>query len=402
MYNLTDKQIVLGVTGSIAAYKSADLASKLTQASAFVDVAMTPEATRFIAPITFQSVTGRRAYHDMWSETAETAELHVALARRADLMLIAPATATMLARLAHGLAEDLVSLTALATQVPILLAPAMDPQMWENAATQENVRTLSSRGFEFVGPEEGRLASGQMGLGRMSEVPVLLGAVRNAFGRSGDLTGKKVVVSAGGTREAIDPVRFVGNESSGKMGFAIAEAARDRGAETVLVSAESPLPDPYGIRVVRVRSAAQMRDAIVPECGDAAALIMAAAVADYQSAEPVGEKIKREGRDALSLTLARTPDILSEVGRPAGLVKVGFAAESQDLVANARGKIESKGLDLIVANDITATDAGFGTETNRVLVIDAAGEQEEWPLLTKYEVGWRILGRVKELIEAKS
>ncbi|MCH7809008.1 MAG: bifunctional phosphopantothenoylcysteine decarboxylase/phosphopantothenate--cysteine ligase CoaBC [Chloroflexi bacterium] len=400
MYNLTDKQIVLGVTGSIAAYKAPDLASKLTQAGAAVDVAMTESATRFVAPITFQSVTGRRAYHDMWDEAAESAELHVVLARRADLMVIAPATATMLARMAHGLADDLVSLTALATQAPLLVAPAMDPHMWEHAATQANVATLRSRGVSFVGPEEGRLASGQMGMGRMSEVPVLLGAVRSALGRDGDLTGKKIVVSAGGTREAIDPVRFIGNESSGKMGFAVAEAARDRGADVVLVSGEAALPDPYGVDVQRVRSATQMRDAVVAACKGANALIMAAAVADYQPAEPVGEKIKRKGRESLSLHLAPTPDILAEVGRPQGLVKVGFAAESQDLVANAKAKIESKGLDLIVANDITATDAGFSVDTNRVLVIDSKGEQEEWPLMTKYEVAWRILDKVQKLIEA--
>ena len=400
MYNLTDKQIVLGVTGSIAAYKAPDLASKLTQAGAAVDVAMTESATRFVAPITFQSVTGRRAYHDMWDEASEIAELHVVLARRADLMVIAPATATMLARMAHGLAEDLVSLTALATQAPLLVAPAMDPQMWEHAATQDNVATLRSRGVSFVGPEEGRLASGQMGMGRMSEVPILLGAVRTALGRGGNLTGKKIVVSAGGTREAIDPVRFIGNESSGKMGFAVAEAARDRGAEVVLVSGEAALPDPYGVDVQRVRSATQMRDAIVAACDGAHALIMAAAVADFQPAEPVGEKIKRKGRESLSLQLAPTPDILAEVGRPTGLVKVGFAAESQDLVANAKAKIESKGLDLIVANDITATDAGFSVDTNRVLVIDAKGEQEEWPLMTKYEVAWRILDKVQRLFEA--
>ncbi len=400
MYNLTDKQIVLGVTGSIAAYKAPDLASKLTQAGAIVDVAMTESARRFVAPITFQSVTGRRAYHDMWDEGSEIAELHVVLARRADLMVIAPATATTLARMAHGLADDLVSLTALATRAPLLVAPAMDPQMWEHVATQENIATLRSRGVSFVGPEEGRLASGQMGTGRMSEVPVLLGAVRSALGRGGDLTGKKIVVSAGGTREAIDPVRFVGNESSGKMGFAIAEAARDRGADVVLVSGEAALPDPYAVEVRRVRSATQMRDAVVAACEGANALIMAAAVADYQPAEPVGEKIKRQGRESLSLNLAPTPDILAEVGRPPGLVKVGFAAESQDLLANAKAKIESKGLDLIVANDITAADAGFRVDTNRVLVIDAAGRQEDWPLMTKYEVAWRILDRVQKLIEA--
>ena len=400
MYNLTDKQIVLGVSGSIAAYKAPDLASKLTQAGAAVDVAMTEAATRFVAPITFQSVTGRRAYHDMWDEASEIAELHVVLARRADLMVIAPATATTLARMAHGLAEDLVSLTALATRAPILVAPAMDPHMWEHAATQANVATLRSRGVTFVGPEEGRLASGQMGTGRMSEVPILLGAVRNAIGQGGDLTGKKIVVSAGGTREAIDPVRFVGNESSGKMGFAVAEAARDRGADVVLVSGQTALPDPYGVDVLRVRSATQMRDAVVAACDGAQALIMAAAVADFQPAEPVGEKIKREGRESLSLQLAPTPDILAEVGRPTGLVKVGFAAESQELVANAKAKIESKGLDLIVANDITATDAGFSVDTNRVLVIDGKGEQEEWPLMTKYEVAWRILDKIQRLFEA--
>lgn len=400
MYNLTDKQIVLGVTGSIAAYKAPDLASKLTQAGAAVDVAMTESATRFVAPITFQSVTGRRAYHDMWDEASETAELHVVLARRADLMVIAPATATTLARMAHGLADDLVSLTALATRAPVLVAPAMDPNMWEHAATRANVETLRSRGVSFVGPEEGRLASGQMGTGRMSEVPVLLGAVRSALGRTGDLTGKKIVVSAGGTREAIDPVRFVGNESSGKMGFAVAEAARDRGADVVLVSGEAALPDPFAVDVRRVRSATQMRDAVLAACEGASALIMAAAVADYQPAEPVGEKIKRAGRESLSLNLAPTPDILAEVGRPPGLVKVGFAAESQDLVANAKAKIEAKGLDLIVANDITAAGAGFGADTNRVLVIDAKGDQEEWPLMSKYEVAWRILDRVQKLIEA--
>ena len=400
MYNLTDKHIVLGVTGSIAAYKAPDLASKLTQAGAAVDVAMTESATRFVAPITFQSVTGRRAFHDMWDEASEIAELHVVLARRADLMVIAPATATMLARMAHGLAEDLVSLTALATQAPVLVAPAMDPHMWEHAATQANVDTLRSRGVSFVGPEEGRLASGQLGMGRMSEVPLLLGAVRTALGRGGNLTGKKIVVSAGGTREAIDPVRFIGNESSGKMGFAVAEAARDRGADVVLVSGEEALPDPYGIDVHRVRSATQMRDAIVAACDGAHALIMAAAIADFQPAEPVGEKIKRQGRESLSLQLAPTPDILAEVGRPPGLVKVGFAAESQDLVANAKAKIESKGLDLIVANDITATDAGFNVDTNRVLVINGEGELEEWPLMTKYEVAWRILDKVQRLFEA--
>jgi phosphopantothenoylcysteine decarboxylase/phosphopantothenate--cysteine ligase len=401
MYNLTDRAIVLGVTGSIAIYKACDLASKLTQAGARVDVVVTPEATKFVSPITFQSVTGRRAYWDMWDASSDVSELHVALARRAEVMVIAPATATMMARLALGLAEDLVSLTALATQAPIVLCPAMDPQMWAHPATQGHLETLRSRGLEVVGPEEGRLASGHMGWGRLSEVDKIMGAVRAVAGRLGDFAGKKVVVSAGGTHEAIDPVRFVGNESSGKMGFAVAEAARDRGAEVVLVSGPSALAEPYGVRLIRVKSAAQMRNAILPECEDAHVLVMAAAVADYQPSEPIGQKIKREGREGLTLSLARTPDILAETGERPGLVKVGFAAESQDLVDNARQKLERKGLDLIAANDITATDAGFGVETNRVVLLDRAGGKEELPLMTKYEVACRILERAAELSEGK-
>ncbi len=402
MYNLTGRAIILGVSGSIAIYKAVDLASKLTQAGALVDVAMTLEATKFVAPITFQSVTTRPAYFDMWNPGSDISELHVALARRAELMVIAPATATIIARLALGLAEDLVSLTALATKSRLIVCPAMDGNMWEHPATQAHVDTLWSRGVEMVGPEEGRLASGQRGTGRMSEVDKIMGAVRKAAGASGDLAGKKIVISAGGTHEAIDPVRFIGNSSSGKMGFALAEAARDRGASVVLVAGPVALTDPYGIRVIRVRSAAEMRDVIMPESADADVLVMAAAVADYQASEPVGEKIKREGREGLSLSLARTPDILAEVGTRAGLVKVGFAAESSDLLANAAHKLNAKGLDLIAANDITATDAGFGTDNNRVVLLDTAGGKEELPLMTKYEVAWRILDRVTALVRSKA
>ena len=283
MYNLTDRRIVLGVTGSIAIYKAVDLASKLTQAGAEVDVAMTPEAARFVSPITFQAVTGRPAYSDMWAAPADMPELHVGLARAAELMIIAPCTATMMARLSTGLAEELVSLTALATKAKMIVCPAMDANMWDHPATQAHADTLWSRGVEIVGPEEGRLASGQMGLGRLSEVEKMVGAVRKVIGQVGDLARKKIVVSAGGTRENIDPVRFLGNESSGKMGWAIAEAARDRGANVTLVAGSTDLPDPYGMRVLRVRSAVQMRDVIIPECADADAVIMAAAVADYQA-----------------------------------------------------------------------------------------------------------------------
>ncbi len=402
MYNLTGRTIVLGVSGSIAIYKAVDLASKLTQAGALIDVAMTQEATKFVAPITFQSVTTRPAYFDMWNPGSDISELHVALARRAELMVIAPATATIMARLALGLAEDLVSLTALATKARLIVCPAMDGNMWEHPATQAHVDTLWSRGVEMVGPEEGRLASGQVGTGRMSEVDKIMGAVRKVAGVSGDLARKKIVISAGGTHEAIDPVRFIGNSSSGKMGFALAEAARDRGASVVLVAGPVALADPYGMRVLHVRSAAEMRDVIVPESADADVLVMAAAVADYQASEPVGEKIKREGREGLSLSLARTPDILAEVGKRAGLVKVGFAAESSDLLANAAHKLKAKGLHLIVANDITATDAGFEADNNRVVLLDPAGGKEELPLMTKYEVAWRILDRVAALARSKA
>jgi phosphopantothenoylcysteine decarboxylase/phosphopantothenate--cysteine ligase len=401
MYNLTDRRIVLGATGSIAVYKAVDLTSKLTQAGAAVDVLMTPEATKFVAPITFQSVSGRRVYWDMWDAHSDAAEPHVALARSANIMVVAPATATMTARLALGLAEDMVSLTALACTAPLVVCPAMDANMFEHAATQGHLKTLIDRGVRVIGPEEGRLASGQMGRGRLSEVETIIGGIRHVLGADGDLAGKKVVVSAGGTHEPIDPVRFVGNRSSGKMGFALAEAARDRGAKVALISGPTALADPVGIEVIRVERAADMRNAVVRETGDASALIMAAAVADYQPAEAVGEKIKRGDREGITLSLVRTPDILADVGPRPGLVKVGFAAESQDLHANARQKIVDKGLDLIVANDITASDAGFSVDTNRVVIMDPEGGQEELPLMSKYDAAWRILDRVVALLASR-
>lgn len=401
MYNLTDRNIVLGVTGSIAVYKAVDLASKLTQAGAVLNTIMTPEASKFVAPITFQGVSGRRPYWDMWDANNDLAEAHIALARQAELLVIAPATATVIARLALGLAEEMVSLTALATRAPLMVCPAMDSQMFEHPATQEHLHTLRSRGIQIVGPEEGRLASGQVGRGRLSEVDTIIGWIRHVLGQDGDLAGKKVVVTAGGTHEAIDPVRFVGNSSSGKMGFALAEAARDRGANVVLVSGPSALPDPVAVEIVRVRRAAEMRDAVIAGCADADILIMAAAVADYQPAETVRDKIKRRQSETLSIPLVPTPDILAEVGVRAGLIKVGFAAESQDLLENARQKIEAKHLDLIVANDITASDAGFATDNNRVVILDRGGRKEELPLMPKYDVAWHILDRIVSLLAGK-
>ena len=399
MYNLTDRNIVLGVSGSIAAYKAADLASKLTQAGARLDVLLTPAAERFVTALTFQSVTGRRAYVDMFDTASGAAEQHVELARRAHALLVAPATATTIARMALGLAEDMLSLTALATRAPIIICPAMDPQMYEHEASQGHLETLHRRGVHVVGPEVGRLASGHEGRGRMSEVDTIIGALRYVLGRGGELAGKKVVVSAGGTQEPIDPVRYVGNYSSGKMGYALAEAARDRGADVALVSGAVSLPVPYAVRVISVRRAAEMRDAVVSECAEADVLIMAAAVADYQPAEAIGQKIKRS-RESLSLPLVRTPDILAEVGHRRGLVRVGFAAESEDLLANARRKLEEKKLELIVANDVTADGCGFGSDTNKVTIIDGQNA-EELPLMPKYDVAARVLDRIAVLVKAQ-
>src|SRR3990172_1196482 len=396
MYNLTDRNIILGVSGSIAAYKAADLASKLAQAGARLDVVLTPVAERFVTSLTFQSVTGRRAYVDMFDTASGASEQHVEMARRAHALLVAPATATTIARIALGLAEDMLSLTALATRAPIVICPAMDPHMYEHEATQGHLETLLSRGVHVVGPDVGRLASGHTGPGRMSDVDTIIGGLRYVLGRDGDLAAKKVVVSAGGTQEPIDPVRYVGNYSSGKMGYALAEAARDRGAETVLVSAPVALAAPYAVRVIPVRRAGEMRDAVVAECAEADVLIMAAAVADYQPAEAIGQKIKRQ-REGLSLSLVRTPDVLAEVGRRQGLVRVGFAAESEELLANARAKLEEKGLDLIVANDVTAAGSGFDTDTNKVVLLDSGGG-EELPLMGKYDVAVRVLDRVAALV----
>lgn len=402
MSNLDGKHIVLGICGSIACYKAADVASKLVQAGATVDACMTPAATRFITPLAIRSLTGRPVYVDMFDPEAETAEAHVALARRADAMLIAPATATTIARLANGMAEDMVSLTALATRAPVLLAPAMDNHMWANPATEANVGILRARGVAFVGPGVGRLASGHSGAGRLETTERILGALRQLLGAVGDLAGRHVVVSAGGTQEPIDPVRYISNHSSGKMGFALAEAARDRGARVTLIATPSTaaIETPYGVERVTVTRTADMRDAVLAAAAAADALIMAAAPADFTPGAAAEHKIKKDGSGWLTLELEETPDILQAVHR-AGLpvVRVGFAAESRDVVAYARDKVARKGLDLIAANDITAEGAGFGADTNIVTLVDAAGEAVQLPIMTKYEVAMRILDRVAALLE---
>ena len=394
MYNLTNRTILLGVTGGIAAYKAVDLASKLTQAEALVEVVMTAEATRFVAPLTFAGVTGRSVHSEMFAAEGGPAEVHVELGRRAEAMVIAPATATMIARLALGLAEDMVSLTALATTAPLVICPAMDSVMFEKEATQTNLTMLKRRGALIVGPDVGRLASGLMGAGRLVETEQIMGAVRFALGAAlGDYGGRKVVVTAGGTQEPIDPVRYLANRSSGKMGYAVAEAARDRGASVVLVSGPTALPRPYGIDLRSVERATQMSEAVIAACEGADLLVMAAAVADYQPAEMAQQKLKR-GKSEMELSLVKTPDILASVDGREGLIKVGFAAESENLRQNARKKLEKRGVHMIVANDVTREGSGFGTDTNEVILFDATGETE-LPPMSKYEVAQRILDKAR-------
>ncbi|MSQ28412.1 MAG: bifunctional phosphopantothenoylcysteine decarboxylase/phosphopantothenate--cysteine ligase CoaBC [Dehalococcoidia bacterium] len=389
---LEGKRIILGVTGSIAAYKAADLASKLTQAGAEVHVILTPAAQQFITPLTFHSITHQPVVTGWWQPENGGAIQHVALAETADAVVIAPATADAVAKLAHGLADDPLGGTVLATRAPVLIAPAMDAHMYENPATQANVRLLESRGVRFVGPEAGRLASGLTGLGRLSAAETILGALRQMLGRGGDYEGKTVVVSAGPTEEPIDPARHITNRSSGKMGFALAEAARDRGARVVLVTGPVALASLYGVAVVRIRTALELQAALAKAMAGSDILIMSAAPADFRPAAVSAQKIKKGPEDAMSLDLIKNPDILA--GLSGDFIKVGFAAESQELVQNAGIKLRDKGLDLIVANDITAPDSGFGVDTNRVLLIDREGTVEALPLLTKAEVANRILDRL--------
>jgi phosphopantothenoylcysteine decarboxylase/phosphopantothenate--cysteine ligase len=397
---LQGRHIALGITGSIAAYKAADLASKLTQAGARVDVLMTEAATRFVTPLTLRSLTGRPVFLDMFDPNSELAEEHVEIARRADVVIVAPASADTIARLAQGRADDVVSLTVLATTAPVLIAPAMDHQMFEHEATQANLRALCERGYVVVGPAEGRLASGRTGKGRLVDTDVLIGALKYELGRRrGDLAGRRVVVTAGGTREPLDPVRFISNYSTGKMGYAVAEAARDRGAEVTLVSTVSALPLPYGVRLVPVETVAEMRDAVLAACREADALVMAAAVSDYRPAQRDDRKVKK-GPERKSIELERNADFLLEV--PDSVVKVGFAAETHDVLANAKAKLQQKRLDLIAANDVTKPGSGFAVDTNQVTIIDRTGAAEELPLLSKYDAAQRILDRLVALLRQRA
>ncbi|MGB2876642.1 MAG: bifunctional phosphopantothenoylcysteine decarboxylase/phosphopantothenate--cysteine ligase CoaBC [Dehalococcoidales bacterium] len=393
---LNDKTVVLGVPGGIAVYKAADLASKLTQDGARVKVVMTEAATRFVAPLTFHTLTHTGVITDMFTAPTEYNETHISLSEAADAVVVAPATANTIAKIASGMADNMLTSVVLATRAPVIIAPAMNVNMWENPITQENINRLKARGFIIVEPGYGRLASGKMGYGRLADIEVILDTIRQVLGGKGDLGGRRLVVTAGGTQEPVDPVRHIGNRSSGKMGYALAEAARDRGAGVTLISAPTSLPDPAGIEVIHVQTARQRKEAVAKAVSKADALIMAAAVADYQPKSTAKSKIKKDA-DTMTLELVKTPDILAEV--QGDFIRVGFAAESEDVVANARKKLDKKKLDLIIANDITAAGSGFGADTNKVTIIDKNGKVENLPLLTKREVADKILDKVAEILE---
>ena len=394
---LNGSNIVLGVTGSIACYKAADLASKLTQLGAEVNVILSLGASNFITPLTFRSLTHRPVTTNMYDIESEMAVEHVGLAQQADLILIAPATANLIAKVAHGLADDALTSTILATSSPVAIAPAMETHMYTNPATQDNLRILIERGIAILGPGEGRLASGSMGMGRLIDVPDIIDSIYSILGKKGDLAGRSIVVSAGGTQEPIDPVRVITNHSSGKMGFAIAKAARDRGANVTLITAPTALADPGGITTKHVVTVAEMRKAVLESCTNANALIMAAAVSDYRPDNVASQKIKKTRDDGtLDLSLVKNPDFFLEV--PEGVLRIGFAAESEHMLENAKEKLKAKNMAFIVANDITGTDSGFNVDTNRVSILDKSGAIEELPLMTKYEVGHEILDRVAKLL----
>ncbi|MCL4458957.1 MAG: bifunctional phosphopantothenoylcysteine decarboxylase/phosphopantothenate--cysteine ligase CoaBC [Chloroflexi bacterium] len=393
---LTSKNIILGVTGGIAAYKAAELASMLTQAGAMVDVIMTEAATRFITPLTFQTLTRRPVIIEMFRLLEETKIAHVSLAERADLIAIVPATANTIAKIACGLADDMLSATILATQAPVVIAPAMNDGMYSNPITQENLARLRARGMTIVEPVYGRLASGRIGKGRLAKPHAIFGTIRQVLGQHGQLAGKRAVITAGGTQEPIDPVRFISNRSSGKMGYALAEALRDRGAKVTLISAPTALPVPVGVELVQVTTALEMKSAVEEALSAADILIMAAAVADYRPERSAPQKMKRVGHE-ITLKLVENPDILAGAAdKP--VFKVGFAAESENLIANAREKLIRKRLNLVVANDISSGEGGFGSDFNKVTLVEPGDGLTELPLLPKSEVAEKIVDKIVAMI----
>jgi phosphopantothenoylcysteine decarboxylase/phosphopantothenate--cysteine ligase len=396
-------RIALGVTGGVAAYKAAELVRRLQQENFDVEVVMTRGAEQFVRPLTFAALTGHKVITGMFGETSgepanvESAIEHIAVAQRIDLLLVAPATADVLAKLAAGIADDFLTTLYLATKAPVVVAPAMNVNMWEHAATRENVARLQARGAHVVEPEEGYLACGMTGAGRLASVDSILQTVREALKVRRDLAGETVLVTAGPTCEDIDPVRYLTNRSSGRMGYAVAEAAHERGASVILVTGPTALEIPPGVECVRARSAEDMSRAVGQHLDRATIVVMAAAVADYRPTQKHPQKVKR-GAPSLALELEMTPDILSEIGaRKDGRIVVGFAAETERLAEHARRKLSAKPVDLIVANDVTQRDAGFDVDTNVVTLLSRDGREKALPRMTKREVAEHIFDEVLRL-----
>ena len=403
---LKGKKIVLGVTGGIAVYKAVDLVSRLRKQGCEVRVVMTEHAQQFVTPLTFKEISGNQVAVSMWSSNQEFNVEHIALANWADAFVVAPATANIIAKMAYGLADDLLSTTLLAAQAPIVVCPAMNTGMYENAATQENIAKLQGRGITVMPPAVGKLACGTSGAGRLPE-PQEIVEFLNAFfaKREGDLRGLKVLVTAAGTREPIDPVRFVGNRSSGKMGYAVAQMAAERGAEVVLISGPSALPIPANVKAIKVETTNEMLEACLESYDKVDIVIKAAAVADYRPRDVAEQKIKKKTDDALTVVMDKNPDILKTLGaKKTHQVLVGFAAETQNLLENARDKVVKKNLDMIVANDVTAVGAGFNADTNIVKFLFANGEVRSLEQMPKVDVANCILNealKIRKLRQSK-
>ena len=398
---LKNTRIILGITGSIAAYKSVILARLLKKEGANIDVVMSDGATRFVTPLSLKGITHELVMSDMYDLKSYLKINHVSVAERCDLIVIAPATANTIAKLANGFADNPVTATVLASRSPIVICPAMDGFMYKNPITLENISRLKSRGFIVLGPESGALASGLSGEGRMVEPEKILENIKTTLGQTfGDLKGIKIVVSAGGTREKLDPVRLLTNRSSGKMGYALAETARDRGAKVVLVSA-SKIESPVGVSFKPVDSAKDMEKIVLNECSDANVLIMAAAVSDWTPINIHDQKIKKGTDDSLEIKLVKTADILAKLSTNKDLIIVGFAAETEDLVSNARKKLVEKNLDVIAANDVSLPDSGFESENNKIILFDSQGDVDDLGMLTKYQASTKILDKIKTIIKSK-
>ena len=393
---LTGKTVALGVCGGIAAYKAVDVVSRLVKCGATVHVIMTAAAAQFVTPLTFREISGQPVYTTMWEEPKLWNVEHIALARRADLFVIAPATANMIGKIANGIADDFLSTTVMATTAPVLLVPAMNTEMYLSAATQTNLKTLADRGFHLMTPESGPLACGTAGIGRLPEPSAIVERIAAHFSAGKSLQGVRLLVTAGGTREAIDPVRYIGNRSSGKMGYAIAAVAAERGAEVILVSGPVSLAAPTGVTRVSVESALEMRDAVLAAFSTVDIVIKAAAVADYRPDVVAEQKIKKQSSN-MTVNLIKNPDILAELGSSkSSQFLVGFAAETQDLAKNATEKLRRKNLDMLVANDVTQAGAGFESETNIVKVFYQDGVSEELPQMSKRELAAVLLDRVQQ------